>query len=85
MQKKSVMQDITSLTMVFTEEDRVVIKFLRQNKGYSARRLVKEFSLKIGGLRKLRKKIDETGLDRLLSCPTAVGEEPSELMRTLCL
>jgi len=24
------MQDITSLTMVFTEEDRVVIKFLRK-------------------------------------------------------
>jgi len=32
--------------MVFTEEDRVVIKFLRQNKGYSTRRLVKEFPLK---------------------------------------
>jgi len=38
--------------MLFTEEDRVVIKFLRQNKGYSARRFVQEFSLKswkIGG------------------------------------
>jgi len=35
-----------SLTMVFTEEDRVLIKLLRQNKGYSARRLVKEFTLK---------------------------------------
>ena len=32
--------------MVFTEEDHVVIKFLRQNKGYSARRMVKEFLLK---------------------------------------
>jgi len=32
--------------MVFTEEDHVVIKFLRQNKGYSARHLVKEFPLK---------------------------------------
>ena len=30
------MQDITSLTIVFTEEDRFVIKFLRQNKDYSA-------------------------------------------------
>jgi len=40
----------TSLTIVFTEEDSVVIKFLRQNKGYSARRLVKEFPLKIGKL-----------------------------------
>ena len=36
---------ITSLglTMVFTEKDRVVIQFLRQNKGYSIRCLVKEF------------------------------------------
>jgi len=32
--------------MVFTEEDLVVIKFLRRNKGYSAKRLVKEFLLK---------------------------------------
>jgi len=31
--------------MVFAEEDRVLIKFLRQNKGYSARHLVKEFPL----------------------------------------
>ena len=29
-------QDFTSLTMVFTEYDRVVIQCLRQNKGYSA-------------------------------------------------
>jgi len=36
--------------MVFTEEDCVVIKYLRQNKGYSAGRLVKEFLLKIGKL-----------------------------------
>jgi len=42
--------------MVFTEEDHVVIKFLRQNKGYSARRMVKEFLLKkwkSGSLNKL--------------------------------
>jgi len=31
---------------VFTEEDRVVITFLRQNKGYGARRLIEEFPLK---------------------------------------
>jgi len=31
---------------VFTEEDCVVIKFLRQNTGYSATRLVEEFLLK---------------------------------------
>ena len=42
--------------MVFTEEDHVVIKFLLQNKGYSARHLVKEFPLKnwkSGSLNKL--------------------------------
>jgi len=47
--------------MVFTEEDGVVIKFLHQNKGCSARRLVKEFLLKnwkIGGFDKLLKKTD---------------------------
>jgi len=31
--QKSVTYDIMSLTMVFTEEDRVLIKLLRQNKG----------------------------------------------------
>jgi len=46
--------------MVFTEEDCFVIKFQRQNKGYSDRHLVKEFPLKIGGLNKLLKKIDDT-------------------------
>jgi len=48
--------------MVFTEEDCVVIKYLRQNKGYSAGRLVKEFlfkNWKIGGLNKFLKKIDD--------------------------
>jgi len=43
-----------------------VIKFLRQNEGYSARRLVKEFSLKnwkIGGLNKLLKKTDDIDND----------------------
>jgi len=35
-----------SLTMVFTEEDRVVIKFLHQNNGNNAKNLVKEFLLK---------------------------------------
>jgi len=69
--------------MLFTEEDRVVIKFLRQNKGYSARRLVKEFSLKcwkIGGLDKLLKKIDDTGLTARL--PSAVGQSDDEMMIT---
>ena len=65
-----------SLTIVFTEEDHVVIKFLHQNKGYSARRLVKEFPLKnwkICGFNKLLKKIDDTDTDICLQCFDAVG------------
>jgi len=52
--------------MGFTEEDRVVIKFLRQNKCHCARRLVKEFPLKnwkIGTLNKLVNKIDDNHSD----------------------
>ena len=52
-----------SLTMVFTDEYSVVIKFRRQNKGYSASRLVEEFLLKNGGLNKLLKKIDDIDSD----------------------
>jgi transposase len=50
--------------MVFTNDDKVAIKFLRQNKGYGAKRLMSEFptkSWKLSGLKKLIKKIDETG------------------------
>lgn len=50
--------------MVFSEEDKVAIKFLRQNKRYGAKRLLAEFPSKqwsLGGLKKLIRKIDETG------------------------
>jgi len=50
--------------MVFTEEDKVAIKFLRDTKLYGAKRLLAEFPAKqwsLGGLNKLLKKIDETG------------------------
>ena len=50
--------------MAFSEEDKVAIKFLRQNKHYSARNFLKEFPQKgwsLGGLNKLIKKIDTTG------------------------
>jgi len=50
--------------MVFTEEDKVAIKFLRETKRYGAKRLLAEFPSKqwsLGGLNKLIKKIDETG------------------------
>ena len=50
--------------MVFTHEDRVLIKCLRESKGYSARRFLKEFpnkNWKVGGLNKLIRKIDSFG------------------------
>jgi len=50
--------------MVLTEEDKDAIKFLRDTKRYSAKRLLAEFPAKqwsLGGLNKLLKKIDETG------------------------
>ena len=50
--------------MAFSEEDKHVIKFLRQNKNYSARRLLKEFPRRgwtLGGLNTLIRKIDTTG------------------------
>ena len=50
--------------MAFSEEDRHVIKFLRQNKQYGAKRLLKEFPQKgwtLNGLKTLIRKIDRTG------------------------
>src|ERR1700761_4622042 len=50
--------------MVFSEEDRIVIKVLRQEKGYGAKRLMNEFpgkQWKRSGLEKLLRKIDATG------------------------
>jgi len=52
--------------MVFTQEDGVVIKFLRQKR---LQRLVKEFTLKnwkIGCLNKLLKKIDDSDIKHLM-------------------
>lgn len=50
--------------MVFSDEDRAVIKFLRETKHYGAKRLIGEFPTKnwsLGGLKKLLRKIDERG------------------------
>lgn len=50
--------------MAFSEEDKISIKFLRQNKQYGAKRFLKEFPQKgwsLGGLKKLIRKIDTTG------------------------
>jgi inhibitor of nuclear factor kappa-B kinase subunit alpha len=50
--------------MAFSREDRILIKELRVAKGYSARRLLKEFPMKSwsrSGLNRLLKQITETG------------------------
>jgi len=50
--------------MAFSEEDKISIKFLRQNKQYGAKKFLKEFPQKgwsLGGLKKLMRKIDTTG------------------------
>src|ERR1051325_7620684 len=56
--------------MAFTKEDKILIKVLRQEKGYGAKRFVKEFlnrSWSLSSLNKLLKKIDQTGtVDRKL-------------------
>ena len=50
--------------MVFSSDDRILIRELRASKGYGARRLMKEFPLKnwsIAGLNRLIKNITVTG------------------------
>ena len=50
--------------MVFTTEDGILIKVLRQNKGYSARKLLEEFPDKdwsCSALDRLLRQIDATG------------------------
>ena len=51
-------------SMVFTAEDRILIKQLREHKGYGAKRLLKEFPLKswsLTALNRILKTIDDTG------------------------
>jgi len=50
--------------MAFTEEDKILIKILRQEKGYGAKRFLREFANRSwcrSSLDKLLKKIDDTG------------------------
>src|SRR5260221_21968 len=50
--------------MAFSEEDKYVIKCLREEKNYSARRFLKEFpgrGWSLGGLNHLLRKIESTG------------------------
>ena len=50
--------------MAFTDDDKIVIKFLRQNKRYAAKRFISEFREKrwsLTSLKRLIRKIDATG------------------------
>jgi transposase len=50
--------------MAFSEEDKISIQFLRQNKQYGAKKFLNEFPQKgwsLGGLNKLIRKFDTTG------------------------
>ena len=49
---------------VFTEEDKIIIKYLRQKYGFGAKRIHADYPEKdwrVSALSKLLKKIDETG------------------------
>ena len=55
--------------MAFSEEDKHIIKFSRQNKHYGAKRFLKEFlhkSWSRNGLNKIICKIDRTGTSKRL-------------------
>jgi len=57
------------MKMAFSEEDKHVIKFVRQNKHYGAKRFLKEFphkSWSCGGLDKIIRKIDRAGTSKRL-------------------
>jgi len=53
--------------MVFTKEDKILIKVLRQSKGYSARKLLEQFpdkDLSCSALNRLPRQIDAIGSAR---------------------
>jgi len=62
-----------SVKMVFSKEDKILIKNSRQLKGYTATHFLREFKRKnwtIGGLKTLLEKIDRTGS---IDCVTGSG------------
>src|SRR6218665_2296339 len=78
--------------MAFSEEDKHVIKFFRQNKHYGAKRFLKEFPHKNwsrSGLNKIIRKIDRTGTSKRLPGSgrphTARTAEKIEEVETLVL
>ena len=78
--------------MAFSEEDKHVIKFLRQNKHYGAKRFLKEFPHKgwsRSGLDNIIRKIDRTGTSQRLPGSgrprTARTDDKIEEVETLVL
>src|SRR6218665_2200269 len=70
----------TFTIMAFSEEDKHIIKFFRQNKHYGATRFLKEFHHKSwsrSGLNKIIRKIDSTGTSKRLH-----GSGPPRTART---
>ena len=63
--------------MVFSAEDKILIKKLRETKGYGVRRLITEFPMKnwsLAGVSKLLKKIATTG---------SVARKPRDANKTM--
>ena len=60
--------------MAFTDDDKIVIKFLRPNKHYAAKRFISEFTEKrwpLTSLKRLIGKIDATGTtERMIGRPS---------------
>ena len=74
--------------MVFTKEDGILIKVLRQSKGYSARKLLEEFPDKdwsCSALDRLPRQIDPTGsTDRKSSSSRECIQSAQETCKCLC-
>ena len=70
--------------MAFSEEDKHVIKFLRQNKHYGAKRYLKKFPHKSwsrSGMAKIIRKTGRTGTSSSRQWPSALLELLTKLMK----
>ena len=69
--------------MAFSEEDRIVIQYLRQSQNYSANSLLREFpdkGWKLGGPKDLKDLLRQT--DKTGSCVRRVGSGRQRTART---
>jgi len=73
--------------MVFTKEDGILIKVLRQSKGYNARKLLKEFPGKdwsCSAVDQLLRQIDTTGSADRKSAAVENERSAQETCKCLC-